>query len=376
MRLGSTRVSALSLVALLGLSAMSAAQDFSLDECSNAPIGSSAFVPNLCGAEAPFGPPGPFLAPSPTLGVFWWADSHILVPAPAPDVVMQPPVDYLNALSQNHRPYPPTVWPSVRLRFSIDRVTGGIPGSASAAQFANNQQPADIYDSTSYFRHPCSFVGALGSAAPFAGVLPTAGVGGSNVLAFNQSFFGLLTGGVIVGPGVIAPVIGPGTHDNIDAYNDLPTPRLDTDGDGITNVDFYYSTYPAELAVSGIPPADIFGVPAFGAPPGVPYAPAPTLGLDVYGGPNSDDIDGLVLWANQPLPHPHLPARDCAIFSLSPGSASLAAVQALVPAADAATIFMTDFTGRFAIYALGSDLGLPTFTGNYRRNVDGLEIRK
>ena len=97
MRLVSTRVSALSLAALLSLSAASFAQDFSLDECSNAPIGTSAFVPGLCGAEAPFGP-GPFLAPSPTLGVFWWADSQILVPPPAPDVAMQPPVDYLKKM--------------------------------------------------------------------------------------------------------------------------------------------------------------------------------------------------------------------------------------------------------------------------------------
>lgn len=374
MRLISTRVSALSLAALLTLSAASSAQDFSLDECSNAPVGTSAPVAGLCGAEAPYGA-GPFLAPSPTLGLFGWADSHILVPAPVVDLVMQPPVDYLNALSQNHAKYSPSVWPVVRLRFSIDRVTGGLPGSASAAQFGNNQQPGDIYDSTQIFRHPCTFVGTLNSTTPYWGILPTAGVGGSNVLAFNQSFFGLRTGGLIVGPGVVAPAIGQGTHDNIDAYNDLPTPNLDTDGDGLTNFDFYYSTYPAEVVLSGMPPADIFGVPALGGSPGVLYAPAPSLGLDIFGGPNSDDVDGLVTWNTRALPQPAQPRRDCAIFSLSPGSATLATLQGMGVPADPATIFMTDFSGVFAIYAFGTDIGLPPLGPPNPSNVDGLEVR-
>jgi len=372
MRLSSIRVSALSLAALLSLSAASA-QDFSLDDCPNAPIGPTAAVPGLCGAEAPWGI-GPFVAPSPTLGVFGWADSDILVPAPALDVPVFPAIHYLNALSGNHWKYSTGVWPQVRVRFSIDRVTGGVPGSAAAGQFANNQQPADLYDSSRYFRHPCWFVGTLG-AVPYAGVLPTAGFGGGNVLAFNQNFFGLTAGGLLVGPAVVAPPIGPGSHDNIDAYNDLPVPKLDSDGNGITNFDFYYSTYPAELAVTGIPPADIFGVPAFGAPPGVPYAPAPTMGLDVFNGPKTDDIDGLVVWASQPLPHPATPKLDCAIFSLSPGSGTLAALQGLGVPANADTIFMTDFAGAFAIYAFGGDIGVAPATAVFPPNVDGLEIR-
>lgn len=374
MRLSSTRVSALSLAALLSLSSASSAQDFSLDDCPNAPIGPTAPVPGLCGAEAPWGV-GPFLAPSPTLGVFGWADSDILVPPPALDVPMFPPIHYLNALSANHWQYSHKVWPGVRLRFSIDRVTGGVPGSASAAQFVNNQQPADIYDSTRIFQHPCAFVGTL-PGGPYAGILPTAGGGGGNVLAFNQSFFGLTAAGLLVGPAVMVPPIGPGSHDNIDAYNDLPVARLDTDGNGITNFDFYYSTYPAEVAASGIPPADIFGVPAFAAPPGVPYAPAPTMGLDVFTGPRTDDIDGLVVWASQPLPHPAVPALDCAIFSLSPGSGTLATLQGMGVPANADTIFMTDFTGAFAIYAFGGDIGVAPAATGFPPNVDGLEIRR
>lgn len=367
MRPNGIRVFALSLAVSLSLSTAVPAQDFSLDDCPNAPLGGTTPVAGLCGAEAPYGF-GPFLAPSPSLGVFGLIDSDLLLPGPAIDLPTLP-IEYLNALSGNHQNYSQNLWPIIRLRFSVDRVTRGIGGSATLAQFINNQQAADTFDSTLTFRHPCFFVGALG-AGPYAGVLPTAGFGGSNLLFRNQTFYGLSAGGYGIPAAVVAPGIVQGSHDNIDAYNELPAPTL-------AGLDYYYSTYPAELAVTGLLPADIWGVPAAGLPPGVLYAPAPQLGLDIFGGPKSDDIDGLVVWDfYEILPHHAQPKRDCAIFSLSPGSATLAALQGLGLPVDPATIFMTDFSGAFAIYAFGNDLGLPFIApGMSRSNVDGLEIR-
>lgn len=98
MRPSGPRVLALSLTALLSTS-LALAQDFSLDDCPNTPLGGTTVVPGECGAEAPWGV-GPFLAPSPSLGVFGLIDSDILAPAPGLDVPMLP-VEYLNALSAN-----------------------------------------------------------------------------------------------------------------------------------------------------------------------------------------------------------------------------------------------------------------------------------
>ncbi len=93
-----------------------------------------------------------------------------------------------------------------------------------------------------------------------------------------------------------------------------------------------------------------------------PFAKAMNLGLG-----SNDDVDALVMWDRNILggpghggnPNGAEPGIDYALFSLGPGSFSLG--QAAFPGGpllSPADVFFTDFSGSFALYALGSDLGL------------------
>jgi hypothetical protein len=90
-----------------------------------------------------------------------------------------------------------------------------------------------------------------------------------------------------------------------------------------------------------------------------------------------DNIDSLVVWD---LAAPHgpawngpgaEPALDFALFTLSPGSASLVAL-----GLPASTVFFTDFTGAFAVYCLDIDLALDSPLGPEWSNVDALEVEQ
>ncbi len=372
----STFVSSLA-AGLLALASTGAAgaQVFSLDDdpatslvCPGAGFRSS---------ENPFGLgaiPGPF-GPSPSLAIFGFLDSDLLTAGPALHIGL-PPLCGVDAISADHVNIMP---PNLRIRFSIDRKTSGLGGTASLAQFMRRQQPADIYDNTIFAPHPCNFL-PLPAGGPFRGALPPTAIGpGNNVLVFNQNGFGLIP---LIAPPVFGPAIGNGTHDNIDGYNDLPAPVLDTDGDGVTNFNLFYSLPPATAAMFGVSPATIFDLAAGAAGPAPalpPYALSPRLGLDSLGG--LDDVDGLVVWdRNAPLgpfwggPGAQ-PGVDCAIFSLSPGSASLAAINAMGFPVNPGTVFVTDFSGGFAAYLYANTLGLTSPFGPQAINVDALEVR-
>lgn len=372
---------AMGVVALLASVAGGWAQDFSLDDDAAFPGSFAPPTPPFRSAEDRWGlglAPA-VVGPSPSLGALGLLGSDILPPGLAP-VFGTAPLWEIDGLSSNHRPW---LGAPFHLRFSVDRVTGGFAGTASNVQFIRNQQPGDIFGSTLAFPDPCTnFVGTLAPVfGTFAGFLPSAGFGGLNVLVFNQGGFGLLTGGGIVGPGAVAPVIGNGTHDNIDAYNDLPGP-MDPDGDNLPNFDIYYSLAPVEAVLNARLPAAILynpaGVAAF-PPPGAPFANPAVSGLDFFGGVNTDDIDGLVVWDRPPYGSAAWggpgaePAKDCAIFSLSPGSASLVALQGAGFPVEGGTIFFTDFTGLFAVFATSNDLGLASPLGPLAINVDALE---
>lgn len=361
----------------LFLSTLVIGQEFSLDDDPTAPATCPIPVPGFFSAEDEFGFLGIALGPSPSL-LHWngpFLDSDHLVPGPWMSFPI-PPLCYVDAACANHINM---VNPHIGLRFSIDRITGGIPGSASFIEAGFNQQSGDIYDTTVVFLHPVNFAGALPPAPPppnppYVGILPTAGVpGASNILFLDESFFGLTAGwgiGVLVPPGVMCPPAAPFTHDNIDSYNDFPGPMI--------NFDSYYALHPAEGVITGFSGADVFWFPAGGPgflPP--PYAPAGRLGLDRFNGfpnPNTDSIDALVVW-DYGIPGVLEPVIDFALFSLAPGSATLTALQAAGVPADAGSIFFTDFTGVFAIYAFSSDLGLTNNPGpNNRANADALEV--
>ena len=380
------------------------AQTFSLDDNPSAPL-TSAFYPGLFSAEDPFGLFLPataagLIGPSPTLlpallGVTY-VDGDLLTVVPP--IATAPVRDigtvagsYLNAVSADHEAYDVVHAPDMNMRFSVDRATGGLPGSALAVEAGFSQQPGDIYISEKLFPNPGNFVGTLG-AGPFAGFLPTAApVAGINFLDVDESRLNLTPGlgaGTFLPPAVSAPPITPGTHDNVDAYNVLPNPRLDIDGDGITDIDVFMSVPPGNSAALGFSAADIFAVPK-GAPGTFPtaWAIAPMLGLNMLGFPPNtqldnqlDDIDGLVVWdMGQLSPDVALraePKRDYALFSLSESSASLRTLRSAGIPVDGSTIFFTDFSGAFAIYLFGSQVGISDFAFNSLQlsNLDALEI--
>jgi hypothetical protein len=372
------------LILVLGVVAATAApaQTFTLDDNPAAPIvGPPGAIPG-CGAEdqyalaAAFCPPG--LAPSPTLGVLappLGSGSILGSFGLAPVVVLTGPNGfYLDSHSGNRQP----PLSDIRIRFSVDRVSGGAPGTAVAKEAALNQQPADVYESKEIFLDPTGYVGTL-VGVPFAGWLPAPITGNtSNRLVFDESTFGLQAGGVVLPPAVPAPPFGLGTHDNIDGYNEVP---LDPNADGIPDAWYYFTVNPDEGIAAAVAPADIFDVAAGGGGAGIPaYAPAVTMGLDIVGGPGSDSIDALVLFDQGALGGPGnggpgaQPAFDFALFSLAPGSASLAAF-----GLTAADVLFTDFTGAFAVYASDFNIGLAGVPGGQPTlgdNVDGLEIRR
>ena len=232
-------------------------QNFGLDDNPSAPFGPGAPpTPPYCSAEDEYGLNNPafmagLIGPSPSLATVPCLDSDVLQAGPSialnPPRSM-PPLFYVDAFSVDHSGQPETE--KVNMRFSVDRATIGIAGSAVLQQANLNQQPGDIYDTDIMFTHPGNFVGLnwVGPPLYYAGVLPTAGTGNSNLLNTNQSAFGLIPAN---GPATMAPAINPGTHDNIDSYNDYPLP--------VSQMPMiYYALHPAEAAMRLASPADIF----------------------------------------------------------------------------------------------------------------------
>jgi len=270
----------------------------------------------------------------------------------------------------------------------------GIPGSALNVEAMANQQPGDIYRSYRMFTNPSAFVGLLPGMGPpgYVGVLPSAGgPPAGNKLLIDESTLGLTVLGVpgmLTPPGVLVPPAGPATHDNVDAFDHMMAVAPGPGGPGLYPVWSYFSIAPLEAAdVNGggggpagpISAADLFDVAAMApATMAVAYAPALAMGLDMMGGLNSDSIDGLIVWDVGVLGGPvnggpgAEPALDYALFSLAPGSATLMAL-----GLDAADVFFTDFTGRFATFAFATDLGVVGLPGGPPfgiSNIDALEL--
>lgn len=364
----------LQLVAVVLLcSSPSAAQlpSFSLDDFPVSPLTSTpGFIPGR-GAEDPFGlgtfgpQPG---APSPSLASVPAMDGDLITVGAGGlqiDVAMSPfsgnLFSYIDAVSTNT--FVGATARSVHMIFSVDRVTRGSPGSDVAGQVALNQAPGDVYHSVANFTHPVSFTGTvITNPGGFNGPLPTAGAGpGSNILLADESLLGMTVTGV---PGVgtplgtLAPPIGPGTHDNLDA---LEAADFDLNGDTITDRPLYFSTGPDDQ--TGIPGSFIFQVPA-GAPPTAVNLSLFSTPTQVGLTPLRDDIDGLVVWeAPGGTPRVADPGSDFALFSLAHGSRSLAGLSE-------ADIFFTDFRGGFWLFANAASLGL----GGFNDNIDALDI--
>ena len=369
-------------------------QSFSLDDNPMAPLTSPPGVIPGLGAEDEFGlTGGPGLAPSPSLPLVPGAlDGSIIspaVPAPFPPPQFLPNGGYIDAFSTNHA----ELQGPIRIDFSVDRTSIGI--GALGAEAALFQQMGDIYRSSAVFPSPAGFVGTLGPG-PLAGILPSAGVGGTNSLIINQGLpapgiggFGLLAGGALLPPGVPAGPIVLGSHDNVDAFDHVSQVPIAGPGTpGVYALWSYFAVAPDEAATvnlngggpggAPISAADLFDVaPMVPGTVALAYAPAGSMGLDVIGGLNSDSIDALVLWDLNLLGGPvnngpgAEPGIDFALFSLAPGSATLAQL-----GLDAADVFFTDFSGAFAVYAFATDLGVGPAPGGPPfgpSNIDALE---
>jgi hypothetical protein len=207
---------------------------------------------------------------------------------------------------------------------------------------------------------------------PFPGVVP-----GQNHLLFDESELGLASFGVpgtLVGPSNPGGPLDMGTHDNVDALNFQP---FDRSGDLITDTWQFYSINPDQAALTSVSsPADIYDTPP-GAMPALPavngaFAPANRLGLMEL----EDDIDALIVWDQGQWGGPDWggpgaePTVDYALFSLSPGSSSLAQY-GLNPG----DVFFTNFTGAFWTFASARQLGLEEyFAFELLDNVDALEV--
>lgn len=287
--------------------------------------------------------------------------------------------------------------PRIFLDFSVDRVTGGIAGSASATEAGFAQQAGDIYSAGGTFINPSAFAGTLTPGLGYGGALITAGslAGTPNFLLIDESGLGLTTAAGVVGPGVPAGPYTTASHDNVDAWDGgafqfpqvAPSPPAGLGGiAGVYGTSTYFTVNPdeASLLPPGASAADIFVTPPT-APSAVaaPFAPAMFSGLDsVTGaGPNTDSIDALVMF-DLGVEGQVDPGVDFALFSLAPGSLSLTAGVwgALAPAGlSAGDVFFTDFSGTFMLYAADPDLGL-SFLGTpggspYEGvNVDALDI--
>ncbi len=331
----------------------------------------------LPGAAAGFVGPSPSLLPPP--GPFW--DSDVLFPGPVLSMWFAPPPpepvnpSYVDAYSTNHDPrISPARFPMIWLRFSVDRATGGLqPADASWLQAAINEQPGDIFQGTAMFTHPGFFIPLANPGWIFGGPLPTAGtgIGTINVLIYDHFFnFGLQ-------PPPPCPPITPGTHDNVDGFNEIPGPMI--------NFGTYYALHPASAFLMPPPPppnvisaADIYYSPPGALPSLVwpPFAFAWQVGLDTFGF-NTDSIDALVVW-DRGMRGICEPGLDYALFSLAPGSATLAVIG--LPE-DAGAVFLTDFQGFFYTYVWSFDIGvgpfpIPPLPGIPQPdvNVDALEV--
>jgi hypothetical protein len=277
---------------------------------------------------------------------------------------------WVNSISDNTAPLS-----RLQLDFSVDRISTGAAGTAVNGQFNLNQQPGDIFQTQQTFTGPGNFVG-LAPNAGYVGALPTAGVGGGNTLAVDESALTLTAGlgvGNLVGPAFACPAIGAGTHDNVDAFE---WNAFDTTGDLLNDRWMYFSINPDEGVRVNVTAANIWDVmPQGGGTSSVmPFATAASIGLDSQGF-STDDIDALIMWDRDLVGGPMWGGPgaqagiDYALFSLSHGSASLSLWNLTE-----ADIFFTDFNGSFALYANAADLGLVGAAGlSAGDNVDALE---
>ncbi|MEA2561144.1 MAG: hypothetical protein QOH06_2648 [Acidobacteriota bacterium] len=243
------------------------------------------------------------------------------------------PMDNIDALSANTLT-PETL--SYYLVFSGSRGSVGMAGTPYSVEAVNNQAASDLWR---------TLITSASPAASMAACAPVA-IAAPHFLHRNQTGFNLAR---TAAPGV-AVAAG---QDNIDA---VELDVLDFTGDDVHDVPVYFSLDPASpnLVASG---ADIYFSPA-GAGFFVPFSFPAAIGLV-----GMDNVDSLVMWDRVNIGVADA-GVDFALFSLAPGSPTLAAI-----GGSPADIFVTNFAGGFCLFAPAGALGLIGAD-----NVDGLDV--
>ena len=217
--------------------------------------------------------------------------------------------------------------------FSVDRNSLGIPGPMAPldvnGQALLNQQAGDSFVT----------IDAFGTATVPQGL---------NAQLFNHSFFGEI------------PVINPfvdNTGNPQDSLDALTFQEFDLTGDQLQDRPVYFSLAAGSPSLGAFSAADILCSPAGGGAPAL-FATAGQIGLDDQG----DDLDALTLLDLDQNGIASL--GDAALFSLAPGSVTLANL-----GASPADLFLTTFTGTNSLRYTAASLGLL-----FDDNVDALEV--
>jgi hypothetical protein len=311
-------VLALSLfAALLAFAPVVLAQTFSLAPGSPTVPGISPTCPPCC-PFAPFGdiavgPPAAAIAPMgpPGCGLGW------------PFALFGG--DNVDAFSSGLAPVPPPPIPpgAVTVFFSVDPGATGSPAPCVPPPPAGPTPPdvaseACAQPVTSDAADDVFVNSAPSPLFPSFAISPNTQLFDGNGLPAAPSPCGIFPPAPPLG--LVEPVPG---GDDLDAFDAVPPGAWDFIGpDGIPDVPVYYSVDPATAFVGSggaFLPGDVL-VTVGGAPPAV-YAPAVALGLDLIGGPGTDDLDALAVVDGDGFPFGYLPGVDVVYFSVAPGSA-------------------------------------------------------
>ncbi len=178
-------------------------------------------------------------------------------------------------------------------------------GSEACAQPLTSDAAADIFMTVAAFAPP------LPAFAP--GSMPNFQISDGDGLPAAVCAFAPAAGVALA-----EPVPG---GDNRDEFDGAPLGAWFAAG--LPTVPVYYSVDPPTAAAAGMLPGAVIVKPAGAGAIGV-YAPPLALGLDLIGGPGSDDIDALAMDDVDGLPLAFAPgAGDIVLFSLTPGSATV-----------------------------------------------------
>ena len=243
--------------------------------------------------------------------------------------------------------------------FSGDENAKGLPGTAYRHQAVRLQAAGD--------RFVTNGPATLSPSASFntgtpATIGPAAWAGPVNLLSVNQTSYNAIPSIPPIAYNLYTPPLAAHVMDDVDALELTP---FDFNGDQMLDTPIYFS-FDAASALGPFSAADIWF-----APPGLfayaIYAQSFQLGLQ----PGNDEVDALAVFDLAGLGVID-PGLDYALFSLAPGSISLAGPDGVFGTPDdysAADIFVTDFNGFFTVFLAANSIGM-----DFNDNVDAIDV--